>query len=80
MENNLNGRQTIWRTTSMEDDINGRQPQWKMTTLACPTSQFCSELGPAQPQLVIFIVGVKDPHFDNILIIQEIKLVYKGSS
>ena len=52
MEDNLNGRQTIWRTTSMEDDINGRQPQWKMTALACLTSQFCSELGPAQPQLV----------------------------
>ena len=34
-----------------KDDINGRQPQWKMTTLACLTSQFCSELGPAQPQL-----------------------------
>ena len=40
----------------MEDDINGRQPQWKMTTLACLTSQFCSELGPAQPQLVSFII------------------------
>ena len=38
----------------MEDDINGRQPQWKMTTLACLTSQFCSEFGPAQPQLVPF--------------------------
>ena len=59
MEDNLNGRQTIWRTTSMEDDINGRQPQWKMTTLACLTSQFCSELGPAQPQLVQYIFGVK---------------------
>ena len=56
MEDNLNGRQPIWRTTSMEDDINGRQPQWKMTTLACLTRQFCSELGQAQPQLDHFII------------------------
>ena len=37
----------------MENDINGSQPQLKMTTLACLASQFCSELGPAQPQLVL---------------------------
>ena len=55
MEDNLNGRQPIWRTTSMEDDINGGQPQWKMTTLACLTSQYCSELGPAQPHLFLVI-------------------------
>ena len=36
----------------MEDDINLTQPQCKMTTLACLADQFCSELGPAQPQLV----------------------------
>ena len=54
MEDNLNGRQPQWRTISMEDNLNGRQPQWKMTTLACLTSQFCSELGPSQPQLIIY--------------------------
>ena len=69
MENDLNGRQPRWKTTSMKDNLNGkqhqlkttsmadeinvRQPQWKMTTLACLASQFCSELGPAQPQLVL---------------------------
>ena len=46
----------------MEVDLNGRQPQWKTTsrkpyrnqmTLACLSSQFYTELGPAQPQLVI---------------------------
>ena len=53
MEGNLNGKQPHWKMTSiglMEEDINGRQ--WKMTTLACLEIQFCSELGPTQPQLV----------------------------
>ena len=45
----------------MEDDLNGkkmsmekktlRKPYMKMT-LGCLVSQFCTELGPAQPQLV----------------------------
>ena len=56
MEDDLNGRQT-----SMEDDLNGRRPQWKTTsrksyrkqmTSACLASKSCTELGPAQPQLV----------------------------
>ena len=71
MDDNLNGRRPQWKTTSMEDDLNGKQPQlktisieenlngkqsqWKMITLACLAGQFCSELGPAQPQLVSFI-------------------------
>ena len=54
MKDHINGRQPRWKTTAMEDEINVRQPQWKMTTLAYLASQFCSELGPAQPQLVLF--------------------------
>ena len=57
MEDHLNRRQPQWKTTSMKDHINGRQPQWKMTTLACLASQFRSELGPAQPQLVLACAG-----------------------
>ena len=56
----LNGRQAQWKMTSTEDDLNGRKPQWKTTameedlngSLPCLASQFCTELGPAQPQLV----------------------------
>ena len=96
MEEDLNGRQPKWKTTSMEDDLNGRHPQLKMTsmednlngirlkwkqpkgknpsieeyligsqpqwkphrkqiTLACLASQFRTELGPAQPQLLLLI-------------------------
>ena len=33
MEDNLNGRQPQWKTTSMEDNLNGRQSQWKMTLI-----------------------------------------------
>ena len=29
MEDDLNGRQPLWKTTSMEDNLNGRQPQWE---------------------------------------------------
>ena len=56
MEDDINGRQPHWKRTSIEDDINRRQPLWKMTTLACLTSQFCTELGPAQAQLVCVII------------------------
>ena len=100
MEDDLNGRQSQWKTTSMEDDLNGRQPQWKMTsfednlngrqpwwkttsmedslngrqsqlkttsrkpyrkqmTSACLASKSCTELGPAQPQLVVTFVTRK---------------------
>ena len=67
MKDDHNGRQPLWKTASMEDKLNGRQPQWKTTsmdkkcqwkktlrkmTLACLVSQFCTELGPAQPELV----------------------------
>ena len=33
MEDNLNGRQPQWKTTSMEDDLNGRLPQWMTTSM-----------------------------------------------
>ena len=33
MEDDLNGRQPQWKTTSIEDDHNGRQPQWKTTSM-----------------------------------------------
>ena len=52
--------------TSMKDDLNGRQPQWKITameedlngSLPCLASQFCNELGPAQPQLFYLIARI----------------------
>ena len=43
MEDNLNGKKM-----SMEDNLNLN----KKMTLACLVSQFCTKLGPAQPQLV----------------------------
>ena len=66
----INGRRFKWNTTSMENDINGRQPQWKTTsrkpyrkqmTSACLVSQFQfrTDLGPAQPQLVLYFVNLK---------------------
>ena len=63
MKDDLNGRQTQWKTNSMEDNLNGRQSQWKMPSRkpyrkqmisACLPSKSCTELGPAQPQLVLF--------------------------
>ena len=37
MEENLNGRQPQWKTTSMEDDLennlNGRRPKWRTTLI-----------------------------------------------
>jgi len=33
MEDNLNGRQPQWKTTSMKDDLNGRQTQWNRTSM-----------------------------------------------
>ena len=43
-EDDLNGRQLQWKTSAMEEDLNGILP--------CLASQCCTELGPAQPQLV----------------------------
>ena len=57
MEDNVSGKQHQWKTNSMEYEINVRQPQSKMTTLVCLASQFCSEFGPAQPQLVQLSIG-----------------------
>ena len=65
MKEDLNGRQTKWKMTSMEDNLNGRQSQWKTTsrkryrkqmTSACLASKSCTELGPAQPQLLSSVV------------------------
>ena len=49
----------VWNgmTTLMEDDLNGIWPQWNMTAMEenliyVLASQFCTVLGPAQPQLV----------------------------
>ena len=64
MENKLNGRQSQWETNSTEDDLNEVRLKWKMTSMEddCDkwkttsnnqASQFCTLLGPAQPQLVI---------------------------
>ena len=33
MEDDLNGREPQWKTTSIEDDQTGRQPQWKTTSM-----------------------------------------------
>ena len=59
MEDNLNGRQPQWKTISMEQAFKethhtGRRAYRKMTLafVASLASQSCSELGPAQPQLV----------------------------
>ena len=70
MKEDLNGRQTQWKTTSMEDNLNGRQSQWNTTSRkryrkqmlsACLASKSCTELGPAQPKLVLFIIHL--PHY-----------------
>ena len=29
MEDDINEKQTHWKTTSMMDDLDGRQPEWK---------------------------------------------------
>ena len=51
MENNLDERQPEWKTHLIKENYMGRKPYRKMT-LACLASQLCTELGPAQPQLV----------------------------
>ena len=38
----------------MEDDLNGRRPQWKTTSMENDLNG--TELGPAQPQLVLIIL------------------------
>ena len=51
MEDKLNGRRPQWKTISMEDDI---KEALQMTS-ACLASKSCTELGPAQPQLVTIL-------------------------
>ena len=64
-EFDINGRRPQWKTISMENNLYGEWPQWKLTlrkpyrkhmTLTCLASQFCTELGPAQPQLVFSFI------------------------
>ena len=55
----------------MEDDINGRRHEGayeKQMTSACLASQFSTELGPAQPQLVYYISILLYYLFSRILI------------
>ena len=33
MEDDLNGRQPQWKTTSLEDNLNEIQPQWETTSM-----------------------------------------------
>ena len=47
MEDDLNGRQLQWKQISMEDDI-----KEALQVAAYLASKSCTELGPAQPQLV----------------------------
>ena len=60
MEDDLKGRGSQGKNTSMDEYLEESQPQWKpyrkQMTLACLPSQFHTKLGPAQPQLVIIII------------------------
>ena len=54
LEDYLKEIQPQWKMTSMKKDnlnLNARKPEWKTTSI-CLACQFCTELGPAQPQLV----------------------------
>ena len=75
IEDDPNGRQPQWKTTPMEDDLNGMKTQWRTTSmeedlkealqeaydisLSCLVSQLCTELGPAQPQLVLLALKTR---------------------
>ena len=67
IEDDINGQQQHWKTTSMEPKVkntsieeysNGSQPQWKpyrkQMTLACLAKQILTELGPPQPHFFSF--------------------------
>ena len=58
MEDDLKGRGSQGKNTSIEESRPQCKPYRKQMTLACLASQFCTELGPAQPQLVIFIIVI----------------------
>ena len=53
MEDDIKGRTPLLKSILI---LNGSQPQWKsdrkQMALVCLASQFLTELGPAQPQLV----------------------------
>ena len=61
MEHDVNGKR---KNTSMEDYPDGSRPQLKpyrkQMILACLADQFCTELGPAQPQLIIMGEDLKE--------------------
>ena len=60
LEDNIKGRTPLLKSILILD---GSQPQWKsdrkQMALVCLASQFRTELGPAQPQLLF--LGVKTP-------------------
>ena len=70
MEDDLNGK---GKNTSMEEYLDGSRPQWKsyrkQMTLACLTRQFCTELGPGQPQLVIVLNCLTRLDYSNYIFV-----------
>ena len=52
IENNVNGRQRQWKTTSMEDNLNntGRRPYWKRTLARLANQSLEDALDGRQPQ------------------------------
>ena len=59
MEDDIEGRTPLLKSILI---LNGSQPQWKsdrkQMALVCLASQFRTELGPAQPQLVFLLFDV----------------------
>ena len=75
MEDDLKRRGSQGKNTYMEEYLDGSQPQWKsyrkQMKLACLASQFCTELGPAQPQLVtIFLWFLTNPSELSLFLFQ----------
>ena len=53
MEDDFNGRQPQGKNISIEEYLDVSRPQWMpYRKQMISASQFCTELGPAQPQLV----------------------------
>ena len=78
MEDDHNERRPQMKTASIEDELNGRRSQWKTTsrkpyrkqmTSACLASQFRTELGPYQPQLVLLFFLPHIQNFGKIIVI-----------
>ena len=65
-EEDLNGgesqfRRTQWKMTTYQENDSGRRP-YTTITLGCLASQFCTDLGPAQPQLFLCYFYYKLTH------------------